>query len=51
MCAPTARLNTLNYKAFLTLILKGFKQFLPLHITYIVVWGQLYELVITFCFH
>jgi hypothetical protein len=32
--SPTASLNTLIYKAILTLILKGFKRFLALHATY-----------------
>jgi hypothetical protein len=30
----TASLNTLIYKGIVTLILKGFKQFLTLHATY-----------------
>jgi hypothetical protein len=33
MSASAASLNTLNYKRILTLILKGFKGFLTLHVT------------------
>jgi hypothetical protein len=34
MSYPAASLNTLIYKWILTLILQGFKRFLPLHATH-----------------
>jgi hypothetical protein len=34
MSSPAASLNTLIYKAILTLILKGFKRFSTLYATY-----------------